>query len=448
MKGIVLFLAGILGTLPFYGQESLSMDSAQMALNALMQQSYTSHLTLSLADAQNYAIQQNRTLKNASLDVRKAHAQRWQTIAAMLPQADASAQYVNMCNYEMEFGATGQKMSMPNYLTAGASVSMGLNGQAIVGALINNIAIEMQDITRNQSEADLAANVTEGYAAVLVMQDIVVLMDSSLRNVERLYDQTARMAAVGAVEQTQADQVRVRVNQLHNSVMANRRNLELAYNTLRVLLDVDAETELQLTTSLDQLLSPENALGMLLEQWNINNNFNYQLLQKNVELAKKNVHMAAWAYGPTIGAQYTYTYRHNFTDGGFNMTPPNMIAVNVALPIWSSGKRAAGVTEKKIALQQAENTLSETTDNLGIQYQQLRYNLANAYETYITQKENIEVSSRVFANVGNKYHWGASSALELTNASNDLITAQTSYVNSVLELVNAQVKLEKFLNNK
>ena len=150
-----------------------------MALNALMQQSYTSHLTLSLADAQNYAIQQNRTLKNASLDVRKAHAQRWQTIAAMLPQADASAQYVNMCNYEMEFGATGQKMSMPNYLTAGASVSMGLNGQAIVGALINNIAIEMQDITRNQSEADLAANVTEGYAAVLVMQDIVVLMDSS-----------------------------------------------------------------------------------------------------------------------------------------------------------------------------------------------------------------------------------------------------------------------------
>ncbi|MCQ2343085.1 MAG: TolC family protein [Paludibacteraceae bacterium] len=448
MKRIFFIMVVGLFSLPLWAQESLGMDSAQSLLNGLLQQRYTSRLTLSVADAQQFAVTQNRSLQNASLDVKKAHAQRWQTIAAMLPQVDASGQYINMCGYEMEFGGTGQKIVMPDYITGGASASIGLNGQAVVAVLLNNIAIEMQDITRAQSEADLIANVTESYAAVLVMEDIVVLMDSSLKNVQQLAEQTDRMAAVGAVEQTQADQVHVRVNQLRNSVMANRRNLQLAYNTLRVLLDVDSETELQLTTTLDEMLSPENTLGVMLQSWNINNNFNYQLLCKNVELAKKNVHLAAWAYGPTIGAQYTYTYRHNLSDGGFNMTPPNMIAVSLSMPIWSSGKRAAGVHEKRIALKEAENTLSETKDNLGIQFQQLRYNLANAYETYMTQRENIEVSSRVFQNVGNKYQWGATSALELTNASNDLITAQTSYVNAVLDVVNAQVKLEKFLNNK
>ena len=129
------------------------------------------------------------------------------------------------------------------------------------------------------------------------------------------------------------------------------------------------------------------------------------------------------------------------------MTPPNVVQVSVKMPLWSSGKRAAGIVEKKIALEEAKNNLSETTDNLGIQYRQLCFNLTNAYETYLNEKENIEVSQRVFKSATEKYKYGTSSSLELTNASNDLIGAQSSYVQSILALVNAQVELEKFLNN-
>ncbi len=483
MKRFGIFVAVVmLMTLSMYGQDGYSADSIRQLLAAMSEPQYAGKLVLSIKDAQDYAVQQNRTLQNASLEVKKAHAQRWQTIASILPQVDASAQYINMCKYEMEFGASkssgtemtpaqkmevaqfmgtypyiggmllssssGQKITMPDYVTAGGSASMGLNGQAIVGILINNIAIQMQDISRDQSESNLRANVVESYMAVLVMEDIVQLMDSSLQNVRKLASQTQRMAEVGTVEQTQADQIQVRVNQLSNSLAANKRSLILAYNALRVLLDVPAETELQLTNTLDELLNVENTLGVLLENFNINNNYDYQLLQKNVELAKKNVSMAAWAYGPTVGATYQYTYRYNIQEGGFNMTPPNMVAVSFSMPLWSSGKRAAGVTEKKIALQEAQNTLAETRDNLGIRYQQLRYNLANAYETYMTEKENLDVTQRVMDQITNKYNWGAASSLELTNASNDLINAQSTYVNAVLTLVNAEVELDKFLNNK
>ena len=117
------------------------------------------------------------------------------------------------------------------------------------------------------------------------------------------------------------------------------------------------------------------------------------------------------------------------------------------MPLWSSAKRAAGVIEKKIALESAKNTLSETTDNLQIQYRQLCFNLSNAYETYITEKDNKEVSERVFASATNKYKYGAASNLELTNASNDLLNAQSAYIQAILSLVNAQVELENFLNN-
>ena len=42
-------------------------------------------LSVNIKEAQDYAVKQNRSLKNASLAVQEAYAQRWQTIAAMLP---------------------------------------------------------------------------------------------------------------------------------------------------------------------------------------------------------------------------------------------------------------------------------------------------------------------------------------------------------------------------
>ena len=258
---------------------------------------------------------------------------------------------------------------------------------------------------------------------------------------------TQHAVDAGAAEQTTADQIRVRVNTLKNSINSQKRNIELATNSLKVLLDVPAETELQLTENIDDLLSPDRVLTLLSENFAIENNLNYQLLQKQVELAKRNVHMAGWAYGPTLAVAYNYTNQRYYGEGGMRMTPPNVVQLSVKMPLWSSGKRAAGVVEKKIALEEAKNTLSETTDNLAIQYHQLCFNLTNAYETYLNEKDNIEVAKRVFASATEKFKWGASSNMELTNASNDLINAQSSYVQAMLSLVNAQVELEKFLNN-
>ncbi len=424
---------------------STSMLQAQSTKDAPSAHLYSEEkLVLSLADAQNFAVEQNKSLQNASIEVKKAHAARWQAIAAMLPQVDANALYTNMCGYEMDF--MGMTRNMPPYMTAGVTAAIGLNGQAIVGALLSELAIEMQDISYQQAELNLRANVMQSYLSILAMEDIVGLLDSSLMNMQNLAQMTQKSVEVGAAEQTAADQILVRVNTLKNNINSNKRNVELAYNALRILLGVEAGREIELTQSLEELLTAENVLQLLGEDFVLANNYNYQLLQKNTELAKKNKVMAAMAYTPTVGLQYQYSYRKDFEEGGFNMTPPNMVAVSVAVPIWSSGKRAAAVMEKKLAYEAAVNTLEETTDQLGIQHQQLRTNLSNAYETYVNEKENIDVTQRVFQSTTNKFEYGVASNLELTNASNDLITAESSYVQAMISLINSQVELIKFLN--
>ena len=406
-------------------------------------------LQLSLQEAQNHAVESNRSLKNASLAVQEAYAQRWQTIASMLPQVDGSYAYSNYCGYSATLSMGGMEVpvSMPNVGALGVTASMGLNGQGIVGALLNNIAIDMKKIALEQSESELRGNVMSSYVSVLALQSITELLDSTLLNIQGLEQMTQSAVDAGAAEQTSADQIRVRVNTLKNSINQQKRNVELAFTSLKVLLDVPVETELVLTDKIDGVLSADKVLSLLGENFVAENNLNYQLLSKNVELAKRNVHMAGWAYGPTVAVAYNYANQQYYGEGGMRMTPPNLIQVSVKMPLWSSGKRAAGVVEKKIAYEEAKNTLSETTDQLAIQYRQLCFNLTNAYETYLNEKENIEVSKRVFNSATEKFKYGASSNLELTNASNDLINAQSTYVQAMLSLVNAQVELDKFLNN-
>lgn len=425
---------------------TIAEDHVMAATKKTPKRDVPAELSLSVEEAQDYAVKANRTLRNADLAVQQAYAQHWQTIAAMLPQADASWSYSSTCGYEMEFG--GMKIAMPDYSTTGVKASIGINGQAVVGAVLNTIAIDMQKIALEQSEDNLRANVKTSYASVLVLQDVVALLDSSLQNVEKLAEMTQRSVDVGAAEQTTADQIMVRVNTLRNNINSNKRSILLAQNSLKVLLDVPVGTQLTLTSTLDDMLSAEAVLNLLGEDFILQNNLNYQSLAKNVDLAKANVHMASWAYGPTVAVGYQYSKQHYYADGGMRMTPPNAVSVSVSMPLWSSGKRAAGVVEKKIALESARNTLAETTDNLGIQNQQLRFNLQNAFETYMVEKENMDVTQRVFQSTTNKYNYGATSNLELVNASNDVISAQSTYVQAVLTLVNAEADLEKFLNNK
>ena len=445
MKRKILLMAMSMMTLGL-----VASDHVMDATRPMKDQETPEVLSLSLKEAQDYAVRQNRTLRNASLAVQEAYAQRWQTIAAMLPSVDASYTYSNYFGYSAELSVMGRtsSISMPNVGQFGVTAAVGINAQGVVGALLNNVAIDMKKINLEKSETELRNSILSSYVSVLALQSITQLLDSSLMNIEQLHEMTQSAVNAGAAEQTTADQIAVRRNALKNNINSQRRTIELAMNTLKVQLDVPAETEVILTDSLEDMLSAERVLSLLGEDFNKESNLNYQLLEKQVELAKRNVHMAGWAYGPTVSLAYNYSKQKYYGDGGMRMTPPNLVQVSVKMPLWSSGKRAAGVVEKKIALEEAKNNLNETGDQLAIQYRQLRYNLTNAYETYMNERENIAVTRRVFRSATEKFRYGTSSNLELTNASNDMISVQSTYVQAMLELVNAQMELQKFLNKK
>jgi hypothetical protein len=107
--------------------------------------------------------------------------------------------------------------------------------------------------------------------------------------------------------------------------------------------------------------------------------------------------------------------------------------------------RIAAIRQAKISQQETANTKRQTEDALQVEYNQDCYNLISAIESYQIQKENLAITKRVLDNTGSKYRTGYASNLEVTNASTDFITAQSNYVQAVMQVVTAQIALENLL---
>ena len=403
------------------------------------------NFNLTLKDAQDQALEHNRTLKNASLEIQKAEAARWQTLASMLPQVNVNLDYSNFMGYEINFGAMPIPMNPSGNLTA--QVAVALSGAQLVGTQLSEIATKMAEINFKKTEQDIVNQVKTLYYSILIMDETVTLLEKNLGNIKKLHQFTENSVKVGVADQTDADQLLVQIATMETTISSTRRSLEMLYNSLRLQMGTDASAEITLTQTIDDLLNLESALQLLSADFILDNNFNYQLVKQSANLSKKQITLNAWAYGPTVSGFYQYTKKTYFgRDEGFNMTPPNLVGAAISIPIFSSGMTYSKVRQAKIAHEAQLNTLADTKEALAIQHSQLCYNLTSAFESYETQKKNIEVNQRILENISKKYEQGMASSLDVTTTGTNLIAAQSNYVKALMEVVTAQIELEKLLN--
>ena len=174
MKKIIRIL-GLFGVIGLLGIENIQAQQT---------------LQLSLQEAQQYAVEHNAAMQNATLDMKKAELAKWKSISSMLPQVKAAFDYQNMCGYTMNFGGGGMgsyssmASMLPDSMTVGGTTvpvsyhfpaptseenestgiamnpsgtfsitaSIAFTGAQVVGLMLQNISNRMTDINRQQTE--------------------------------------------------------------------------------------------------------------------------------------------------------------------------------------------------------------------------------------------------------------------------------------------------------
>ena len=400
-------------------------------------------LRLTLKEAQDYALRHNRIVWNAGLSVSEAQKRTWETISAGLPQVSATVNYQNMMGFKMEFAG----MSIPLQPTSNlqATVTQLLFSASYwVGIKMSKIGEEISETARLQAELDVKQQTQSAYYAVLVAEESKKILEQNLNNIQILAQSAENLVRIGVAEQTDADRMKLQVVTMTNAITMIERNIELAYNLLRFSLGVETDTKIELTETLFDDCIPCRNYELQAKSFDINANYNMQLMTGQIELADMRINLEKAASLPTVAAFYSYT--HKIARSTFDMSPNNVIGLQASIPIFASGQRHVRTQQAKINLQKAQNSRDLLADQLLMQEKQLRFNLENAIESLELQNEAVSVSRRVFESVSRKFQQGTASSLDVTVASSELLQAQTNYINAMMQVFAAQTELEKLLN--
>jgi outer membrane protein TolC len=125
----------------------------------------------------------------------------------------------------------------------------------------------------------------------------------------------------------------------------------------------------------------------------------------------------------------------------------SMTGLQLSIPLFASGQRYSQIKKAQINYEKAKSTKEMITEQLLLQEKQLRFNLVNANLQYNSQKDNVEVSKRVYTSMENKYKQGMASSLDLTQANSLYLQAENNYVSSLMNLLQTKLALDKLLNN-
>ncbi len=422
------------------------------ALSVLGVKAQSSAVSLSLDSAKMIALRYNKVLASKGLSVAVANQELWQSIAHGLPQAKATYNYQDAMGAEivLDMGVPGLP---PNIIPIDPTQNIQFqvsqllfSGSYWVGMKMSRLAKEMQVLAYKQTELDIAKQVSEAYYNILVAQETKQILSENLINLEQLLRNTETMVLVGVAESISADQLAVQVAAMRNTIAKVEQQLELAHNMLRLQLGLGVEYPITLSEQLKDMVDETEIVTLLMEPFNVNQHIGMRQMNTNLALSKKQIQLAQSSFLPTIAGFYNYTYK--ITTTAFDMQPKNMIGINASMPLFTSFSNYSKVKQAKLKCRSVAYEKDNLKDQLSVQEKQLRFNLKSANESYKIQQKNIDVSKRVFANISIKYEQGVASALDIVNAHNNLLTAESNYITSIMELLQAQTALNNLLGKK
>jgi outer membrane protein len=401
-------------------------------------------LVLDVSAAREHALLYNRNIKNSGLAIDQSQERLREAISAGLPQVNASADYSNAMGAQIsiQFDENMPPTQIPIRPTSNFNLQVGqliFNGNYIVGIQLAKLGRILSEKNLKKTEQDVVSQVTESYFLTLLSEESLRILRNNTENLKDIYRKTEPLVKVGMMDKLELDQLSVQVNSLSNAVRSAERQFEMAKNMLRIQMGVTAETELELTDNLVDIIEKEIGPDSDLN-FDMALNADYQLLEVQEELTEKQIDLQKAAYLPTVTGFYNYTYK--LLKPAFDMSPPHIVGLQMNIPVFSSGERRSRVRQAKIDLETTKNNKALIEEQLDIQFRQLQFNLKNTWENYETQKRNVEVSREVYLNLRRKFELGMISGLELTTADSNYLQAESEYLTSLLEVLRSRNALE------
>lgn len=434
--------------------------------------------SLSLKQAQEYAIKNNIDARNSAIDMEIAKKKIWETISMGLPQVNAQANYQHLFKVpELSLGgSTFLATNLPagttltaNDITNG-NVYMGFNpsapialgvknnttlditvsqlifsGEYIVGLQATKIYYMMTDQNRQKTEIDLKEQIANLYTSALLIDQNIEVLKKSLENTKKTLSDMQQMYKQGLIENTDVDQIELVSLTLTNAISSMIRQRDGTYDMIKLQLGMPFADSIILTDKLESIADDINLQKIIASQFKIENNLDYQILINSVAISNLNLKREKSAYLPNLAAVYRHQEQMNAPE--FNFNPKDVFQISMNIPIFSSGMRNVKVQQSQLELQKTINSKDNYANFLQLQYVNAQNDLTTAYENYVNDQRNIDLTKRIYEKTLIKFNEGLASSKDISDNLAQYLSSQKNLFNSIFLLISAHNKLSKLNNN-
>ncbi len=428
-------------------------------------------LKLSLPEAQAFALQNNRAIKSSKIDIQHAEKQVWENLATGLPQFNVAANYLHQFVVpQLSLGPVLNVNSLPdgnitksdlmnayiesppfalgvrNNTTIDFTVSQLIfSGQYLVGLQAAKVVKEMTEESLVKTENETKESVAGTYHLVLVLGENEKVLNQSLKSVDQTYNELVKMNEQGLNEETDVDQVKISKSNIQTLITSIESQKQISIKLLKFQLGLSFDQNIELTDSLPGIIEQGKIEYLTSTAFDVNNSVDYHLVNYQEKISALMLKLEKAKYLPTMSAFYRHEEQTNMP--AFNFAVKDVVGASLSIPIFTSGMRNARVSEARFDLAKADLAKENAGQGLIMEFETAKSTYQTAYSNFITNRESMDLSKKVYDKTVIKYKEGVSSSFELTQNQNQFLTAESNYYNSVLSLLNAKAKLDRILSN-
>lgn len=430
-----------------------------------------------LDEAIEFALLHNHEVINAHTDIEIARKKINETTAIGLPQINGKLSNTNYINIpttllpdfissavhavnEDDFGLVPlNPLGDPDFFPVqfgtkhNATVEISVaqlifNGSYIVGLQAARAYLEQSKVQLIKSNIDTKERVSKAYFLVLTTEQNKIVLDSTLRSLKNMANETAEIYKQGFIEEMDVDQLNLMVKDLEATLVYVNNQIIISRSYLKLLMGYDINKNINLSDGISNLLGAYSDASLVMASFNINNNIDYRILQNQMDLSSLVLKNEKATYLPSVSGFFTAQSnalrdKYNFFSSNEPWFPSTLWGFQIDIPIFSSGSRSSKVQQAKLNLQKIKVLDAQLQEGLSIEEKNTKTNFANALLILDNKKTSLDLAKRIYQNTSIKFSEGISSNMELLQAYNQFLAAESEHNNSILELVNAKIALEK-----
>lgn len=409
----------------------------------------------SIQEAIEFALENNKTVNNADLDILAAEKQVWETTARGLPQINGKLDYTfNVVRpFDPEPGDPFLFFFPKHQLTPSVTLNQLIfDGGYLVGLQSSKVFLEISKNAKNKTENAIETNVISAYNNALLTKESIVITKNNIQVLKDNLEETRKIFENGLTEEEDVEQLQLTLSSLENNLRSLETLYEISKGYLKILLGMEQDKTIVLTDTLEALIVDSISLNLISNSHSVSNNIDYKIAANDAESKRLEYKFEKSQQLPKVNAFLSSNYLGISESFGTLFKAEQewffstATGVSITFPIFSSFGGKAKRERAKIEWDKAKNTLIDTENQLTIEFKNAKNEYQLAIDTYDNKQKNLALAEKIEKKNTIKYKEGIASSFDLRQAQTQLYSSQQEYLQSIIDVINKKANLKNLLN--